>query len=101
MRKRLVLNRGPDKLPGFARDEFEPGKAYTADKPHRLAILWEICVHLADISGRPSTLLRSIPVESEKCGGRRMGRKEDRLYAFQLSEGMYKGKEVTLKGVGS
>ena len=27
--------------------------------------------------------------------------KEDRLYAFQLSEGMYKRKEVTLEGEGS
>ena len=27
--------------------------------------------------------------------------KEDRLYAFQLSEGVYKRKEVTLEGVGS
>ena len=27
--------------------------------------------------------------------------KEDRLYAFQLSEGVYKRKEVTLEGMGS
>ena len=27
--------------------------------------------------------------------------KKDRLYAFQLSEGVYKRKEVTLEGVGS
>ena len=27
--------------------------------------------------------------------------KEDRLYAFQLSEEVYKRKEVTLEGVGS
>ena len=49
-RKRLVLNRGLAKHLGFARDEFEPGKTYIADKPHRLAIHREICVHLAEIS---------------------------------------------------
>ena len=27
--------------------------------------------------------------------------KEDRLYVFQLSEGVYKRKEATLEGVGS
>ena len=76
-RKRLFLNRGLAKLFGFARDEFEPGKTYIADEPH-LAIHRKICVHLAEIStsdnlhnGRPSTLLRSVPVESEKCGGGR------------------------------
>ena len=75
-RKRLVLNRRLAKLIGFARDEFEPGKTYIADEPHRLAIHREICVHLAEIStsdnqhnGHPSTLLRSVPVENEKCGG--------------------------------
>ena len=43
-----------------------------------LAVHPEICVHLAEIStsvnmhnGRPSTLLRSVPVENEKCGGGR------------------------------
>ena len=73
-RKRLVLNRGLVKL--LARDEFEPGKTYIADKPHRLSVHGVICVHLAEIStsdnlhhGRPSTLLRSVPVENEKCGG--------------------------------
>ena len=79
-RKRLVLNRGLAKLLGFARDEFEPGKTYSVDKPHRLTIRRVICVHLAEIStsdnlhnGRPSTLLRSVPVENEKCGGGRTG----------------------------
>ena len=77
-RKRLVLNRGLVKLLGFARDKFEPGKTYKtyiADEPHRLAIDREICVHLAEIctsdnqhNGRPSTLLRSVPVENERCG---------------------------------
>ena len=77
-RKRLVLNRGLAKLLGFARDKFEPGKTYIANKPHRLAIHREICVHLAEIStsdnlhnGCPSTLLRSLPAENEKCGGSR------------------------------
>ena len=77
-RKRLVLNIGLAKLLGFARDEFEPGKTYIADEPHRIAIHREICVHLAEIStsdnqhnGRPSSLLRSVPVGNEKCGGGR------------------------------
>ena len=42
------------------------------------AIHREICVHLAEIStsdnqlnGRPSTLLRSVPGENEKCWGGR------------------------------
>ena len=68
-RTRLLLNRGLAKLLGLARDEFESCKTYIADKPHRLAIHREICVHLAEIStsdnlhnGRPSTLLRSLPV---------------------------------------
>ena len=72
-RKRLVLNRGLAKLLGFPRHEFERGKTYIADKPHRLAIHRVICVHLAEIStsdnlhnGRPSTLLRSVPVDNEK-----------------------------------
>ena len=78
-RKHLVLNRGLAKLLGFARDEFEPGKTYIADKPDRLAIHRVVCVHLAEISTsdnlhnvRPSTLLRSVPVENEKCWGGRM-----------------------------
>ena len=49
-RKRRVLNRGLAKLLGFTRDKFEPGKTYIADEPHRLAIHWEICVRLAEIS---------------------------------------------------
>ena len=68
--KRLVLNRRLADLLGFSRDTFEPGKTYTADEPHRLAVYREICVHLAEISttenlhnGAPSTLLRSVPVK--------------------------------------
>ena len=75
-KKRLVLNSGLAKLLGFSRDTFEPGEAYMADEPHRLVIHREICVHLAEIStsenlynGRPSTLLRSVPVENQRCGG--------------------------------
>ena len=74
-RKRLVLTERLAKLLGFTRDEFEPGKTYIVDEPHRLAIHQEICVHLDEIStsdnlhnGRSSTLLRSVPVENEKCG---------------------------------
>ena len=74
--KSLVLNRRLDDLLGFSRDTFEPFKTYTADEPHRLAVYREICVHLAEISttenlhnGAPSTLLRSVPVKNERCGG--------------------------------
>ena len=73
--KRLVLNRRLADLLGFSRDTFEPGKTYTANEPHRLAVYREICVHLAEISttenphnGAPSTLLRSVPVKNERCG---------------------------------
>ena len=77
-RKLLVLNRGLAKLLEFTRDEFEPGKTYIADEPHRLVIHRENCVHLAEVStsdnlpnSRPSTLLRSVSVENGKCGGGR------------------------------
>ena len=70
--KRLVLNRQLADLLGFSRDTFEPGKTYTADEPHRLAVYREICVHLPEISttenlhnGAPSTLLRSVPIKNE------------------------------------
>ena len=73
--KRLVLNHRLADLLGFnSQDTFEPGKTYTADKPHRLAVQREICVHLAEIStsenllnSAPSTLLRSVPVKNERC----------------------------------
>ena len=46
-----------------------------ADEPHRLITHQEICVHLAEVStsenlhnGRPSTLLKSIPVGNKRCG---------------------------------
>ena len=71
--KRLMLNRRLADLLGFSRNTFEPGKTYTADEPHRLAVHREICVHFAEIStsenlhnGRPSTLLRSVPVKNER-----------------------------------
>ena len=77
-KKRLVLNRGLADLLGFSREMFEPGQSHIADEPHRLIIHREICVHLAEVStsenlhnGRPSTLLKSIPVENERCGGGR------------------------------
>ena len=76
--KRLGLNRRLADLLGFSRDTFEPGKTYIADEPHRLAVHREICVHLTEIStsenlynSRPSTLLRSVPVKNERCGGGR------------------------------
>ena len=54
------------------------GGTYTADEPHRLAVHREVYIHLAELStsenltnGRPSTLLRSIPVENEKRGAGR------------------------------
>ena len=74
----LVINRRLADLLGFSRNTFEPGKTHTADKPHRLAVQREVCMHLAEIStsenlhkGRPATLLRSVPVENERCGGGR------------------------------
>ena len=73
-----MLNSGLAKLLGFSQEIFEPGKEYTADKPHRPAVYREICVHLAEVSSsdnlhnsHPSTLLRSVPVENEKCGSGR------------------------------
>ena len=65
-----MLNSGLAKLLGFSREIFEPGKEYTADKPHRLAVYREMGVHLAEVSfsDNLSTLLRSVPVENEKCG---------------------------------
>ncbi|MCU7902351.1 MAG: hypothetical protein KZQ66_10430 [Candidatus Thiodiazotropha sp. (ex Lucinoma aequizonata)] len=75
---RLVLNRGLAELLGFARVAFDPGKTYTAAGPHGLTIHREICISLNELStsenlhnGRPSTLLRSVPVENEGCGGGR------------------------------
>ena len=69
-----MLNSGLVKLLEFSRDIFEPGKDYTADKPHRLAVYRVIGVHLAQVgfsdnlhNGHPSTVLRSVPVENEKC----------------------------------
>ena len=77
-KKRLILNGGLAKLLGFSRETFEPGQSHIADEPNRLAIHWEICVHLAEVStsenihnGRPSTLLKSVPFENERCGGGR------------------------------
>ena len=74
-KKRLVSNSGLAKLLGFSGDRFEPSKTYIAGEPHRLAVYREICVHLAEVSssdnlhnGHPSTLLRSVPVENERCG---------------------------------
>ena len=73
-----ILNSGLAKLLRFSQEIFQPGKEYTADKPHRLAVYWGICVHLVEVSsshnlhnGHPFTLLRSVPVENEKCGSGR------------------------------
>ena len=77
-KKRLILNGGLAKHLGFSRETFEPGQSHIADEPNRLAIHREICVHLAEVStsenihnGRPSTLLKSVPVGNERCGGSR------------------------------
>ena len=77
-KKCLVLNSGLAKLLEFSGDRFEPGKTYIAGEPHRLAVYREICVHLAEVSssdnlhnGHPSTLLRYVPVENERCGSGR------------------------------
>ena len=79
LRLPVMLNSGLAKLLGFSREIFEPSKEYTADKQHRLAVYREIGVHLAKVSSSdnlhnghlPSTLLRSVPVENEKCGSGR------------------------------
>ena len=34
----VILNSGLAKLLGFSHEIFQPGKEYTADKPHRLAV---------------------------------------------------------------
>ena len=77
-KKRLVLSRELADLLGFCREMFEPGQIHIADEPHRLITHREICVHLAEVStsenlhnGHPSTLLKSIPVGNERCGGGR------------------------------
>ena len=79
-KKRLVLDRGLADLLGFSREPamFESLEIHIADKPHHLITHREICVHLTEIStsenlhnGRPSTLLKSIPVENKRCGGGR------------------------------
>ena len=74
--KRLVLNGTLAELSGFSREMFEPGQIHIADQHHRLITHREICVHLAEVStsenlhnGRLSTLLKSIPVQNERCGG--------------------------------
>ena len=73
-KKRLVLNSGLAKLLGFSRDRFEPGNMYIADEPHRLTVHREICEYLAEMNssdnlhkGHPSTLIRSVHVENERC----------------------------------
>ena len=43
----VMLNSGLAKLLGFSQEISQPGKEYTADKPHRLAVYLGICVHLA------------------------------------------------------
>ena len=74
-----MLNRGLADLLGFSLEFFEPSQSHIADKPHRLITHREICVHPAEVStsenlhnGRPSTLLKSIPFENERCGGGRI-----------------------------
>ena len=75
LKKRLVLSRELADLLWFSREMFEPSQIHIADEPHRLITHREICVHLAEVStsenlhnGRPSTLLKSIPVGNERCG---------------------------------
>ena len=77
-KKCLVLNGTLAKRLGFSREMFEPGQIHIADEPHRLITHREICMHLAEVrtsenihNGRPSILLKSVPVENERCGGGR------------------------------
>lgn len=75
--KHLVLNRGLAKFLGFTQLRFQPG-SYIADKAHNLSIHKVICAHLAEVctsenlhNGRPSTMIRLIPVGNERCGSGR------------------------------
>ena len=75
-KKRLILNGGLAKLLGFSLETFEPDQSHIADEPNCLAIHREFCVHLVEVStsenihnDRPSTLLKSVPVENKRCGG--------------------------------
>ena len=77
-KKHMILNKKLAKILGLTQTAFSVNRKYIADKPHRLVVHSEICVHLAEISssdnlhnGRPSTLFRSVPVEDEMCGGSR------------------------------
>ena len=72
----LLLSSELKKLLVFSQDidMFYPEETYTADEPHRLAVYRDICVHLAEVSYSdnlhnrlPSTLLRCVPVENERC----------------------------------
>ena len=100
-KKRLVLNRELADLLGFSREMFEPDQSHIADKPHRLFTHREICVHLAEVStsenlhnGRPSTLLKSIPVENERCvggGGGGWGRVVQRHSPSCSTNGWHRG----------
>ena len=97
----LVLSSGLAKLLGISRVIFESGKEYTADEPHRLAIYREICVHLAEVSssdnlhnGHLSTLLRSVPVENERCGS---GRTFPVLQYKMLSSGPVSQLTISLR----
>lgn len=74
----LVLSENLAELLGFSTTDIAPGKTVLGNKHPNLAIYKELNVHLEEIStsenmfnGMPSTLLRSIPIENEKCGGGR------------------------------
>ena len=81
---KLVMSSELAKVLGFSQNTFEAekmllrngptrsSKTYTADEPYGLAVHREVYIHLAELStsenltnGQPSTLLRSIPVETK------------------------------------
>lgn len=77
-RKRIELSDGLMKTLGFTDNIIEPNQVVTGTKHPQLAIHKKLNVHLGQLStyqniynGMPSTLLRAVPVENEKCGGGR------------------------------
>ena len=84
---KIMMSSELAKVLGFSQNSFEGAKilfrngltrsggTYTADEPHRLAVHRDVYIHFAELStsenltnAKPSTLLRSIPVENEKRG---------------------------------
>ena len=74
----IVLPKGLQETLGFTVSNAPANAVTTAENLPLLAIYREVFVHLNEVStsqnshnGVPSTLLRSVPVENEKCGSGR------------------------------